>query len=57
MTAIEIVQLLDLVVSIAIRSGISVAQFHAMREASGGNLTKEQVEELAKAARVKVADL
>ena len=46
MNALQIVQLLQLVVSIATEAGINIARFNQMREESGGDLTDEQVQEL-----------
>jgi hypothetical protein len=47
MGTLEIIRLLDYVVSLASRVGISVAKYQEMRNASGGNLTEEQVSQLA----------
>lgn len=47
MNTLEIVRLLDAIVALALRAGISIARYQELREQSGGNLTDEQVEQLA----------
>jgi mevalonate kinase len=51
MNAIEIVRLLDAIVGLAMSAGISLARYQAMKDASGGTLTDEQIQELAADAK------
>ena len=52
MTALQIVQLLDLAVQVAQHAGVSMARYNAMRESSAsGRLTPEQLQQLAEEAR------
>lgn len=48
MNTLEIIRLLDAAMALAIKAGISVSRYQEMREQSGGSLTDEQVEELAR---------
>jgi hypothetical protein len=51
-TALQIVQLLDLAVQVAQQAGVSMARYNAMRESSAsGRLTPEQLQQLADDAR------
>lgn len=48
MSAVEIVRLLDMIMGIAIRAGISITRYKEMIDENGGGpLTDEQIAELA----------
>lgn len=51
MNALELVRALDALLTVAISAGINIAKLTALREASGGTLTIEQIQELAAEAR------
>lgn len=57
MGTLEIIRLLDYVVNVAAKIGINFAKYNEMRDASGGNLTPEQVNELANEADTSRAQL
>lgn len=55
MTALQIVQLLDLAVGVAINAGVSLERYNQLRAQSPtGRLTPEQLQELADQARQSV---
>ena len=57
MNAADIVRLLDMVVSLAVKAGISLTRYQSMKDASGGALTDEQVDELVAESRQAVEDI
>jgi hypothetical protein len=58
MNTLEVVRLLDAVISLAISAGVSVERYNALRaQSASGRLTAEQLEELAASARQKVERL
>lgn len=48
MSALEVIRVLDAVVALAASAGVSIARYQELREQSGGSLTPEQVEQLAR---------
>ena len=49
-STVMIIHALNALMNLAVDAGISITKFNDMREQSGGNLTDEQVEELANEA-------
>lgn len=47
MNALEIIRLLDAAVNLAAKAGVSIARYQELKDASGGTLTDEQIEQLA----------
>lgn len=47
MDVLAIVRLLDAIVSLSLAAGISIEKYRAMRDAAGGELTDEQIKQLA----------
>ena len=48
MNTLEVVRVLDAAVALALKAGVSIARYQELREQAGGNLTDEQVEQLAR---------
>lgn len=57
MNTLELVRALDAVVNLAASVGISLARYAALKDASGGALTDEQIADLAAEARSSVERL
>ena len=57
MNAVDIVRLLDMIVSLAMKAGISLQRYQQMKDASGGALTDEQVDQLVSESRQAVDDI
>ncbi len=57
MSALQIVQLVNMVLNLAANAGINLARLNAMRELNGGSLSDEQLEQLAQEAKDAVGKL
>lgn len=57
MNAADIVRLLDMIVSLAMKAGISLQRYQQMKDANGGALSDEQVDQLVDESRQAVDNI